>query len=167
VHRIGRTGRAGRSGRAFTIAIPEDGKYIALIEALIGRPIPRITLDGMDEAELEPVGRRRRAPRGTTRVGRKRQPTRTERRVVNERAGPPSERPVAKAEGSAQPHLAPARQEEKHETTVGHAAGSGANDHRRPRPPRPVREPVEKTVVGMGDHVPAFILRDVPLRKKA
>jgi superfamily II DNA/RNA helicase len=168
VHRIGRTGRAGRSGRAFTIAIPEDGKYVALIEALIGRPIPRITLDGMDEAELEPgVGRRRRAPRGTTRVGRKRQPTRTERRVVNERAGPPSERPVAKAEGPAQPHRAPARQEEKHETTVGHAAASGANDHRRPRPPRPVREPVEKTVVGMGDHVPAFILRDVPLRKKA
>ena len=53
VHRIGRTGRAGRSGRAFTIAIPEDGKYVALIEALIGRPIPRITLEGMDEVELE------------------------------------------------------------------------------------------------------------------
>ncbi len=52
VHRIGRTGRAGRSGRAFTIAIPEDGKYVALIEALIGRRIPRIVLEGIDEAEL-------------------------------------------------------------------------------------------------------------------
>ena len=45
VHRIGRTGRAGRSGRAFTISVPEDGKYVGLIEKLIGKPIPRISID--------------------------------------------------------------------------------------------------------------------------
>jgi len=45
VHRIGRTGRAGKSGRAFTIAAGKDDiKYIGSIEALIGKPIPPITL---------------------------------------------------------------------------------------------------------------------------
>jgi superfamily II DNA/RNA helicase len=46
VHRIGRTGRAGKSGRAFTIAAGKDDiKYIGSIEALIGKPIPPITLE--------------------------------------------------------------------------------------------------------------------------
>ena len=46
VHRIGRTGRAGKSGRAFTIAAGKDDiKYIGSIEALIGKPIPPITLN--------------------------------------------------------------------------------------------------------------------------
>ena len=46
VHRIGRTGRAGKSGRAFTIAAGKDDiKRIGSIEALIGQPIPPITLD--------------------------------------------------------------------------------------------------------------------------
>mgnify|MGYP001267066429 FL=1 len=45
VHRIGRTGRAGKSGRAFTIAAGKDDiKYIAVIEKLIGKPIPPIEL---------------------------------------------------------------------------------------------------------------------------
>ena len=48
VHRIGRTGRAGKSGRAFTIAAGKDDiKYIGSIEALIGKPIPPITLDNV------------------------------------------------------------------------------------------------------------------------
>ncbi len=51
IHRIGRTGRAGREGRSFTIATPEDGKYLAAIANLIGKEIPRVTLDGIGEAE--------------------------------------------------------------------------------------------------------------------
>lgn len=40
VHRIGRTGRAGRSGRAFCLVTPQDKKYHAAIETLIGMTIP-------------------------------------------------------------------------------------------------------------------------------
>src|ERR1700757_1744651 len=40
VHRIGRTGRAGMKGRAFTLAAPEDGRFVAAIIALIGKDIP-------------------------------------------------------------------------------------------------------------------------------
>ena len=45
VHRIGRTGRAGRKGHAFTLVLPEDRKYLAGIEQLIGKPIPILGAD--------------------------------------------------------------------------------------------------------------------------
>ncbi len=52
VHRIGRTGRAGRKGHALTLATPEDGKYIASIERLIGYKIPRVDIEDVAGAEL-------------------------------------------------------------------------------------------------------------------
>ncbi len=51
VHRIGRTGRAGREGRAFTIATPEDRLSVEAVEKLIGAPIPRIEIPGLDVVE--------------------------------------------------------------------------------------------------------------------
>ena len=181
VHRIGRTGRAGRSGRAFTIAIPEDGKYIALIQDLIGKAIPRISLDGVAEAEPETgIGRRRRSGRDGVRAGRQRPKAGTERPAARERmsgvpepppalGGPPpaAERATAAPEPAPARFDRPAAQQERKESAVGRGAGGLANGNRRPRrPPRPARDS-EKPVVGMGDHVPAFMLRDVPLRKKA
>ena len=66
VHRIGRTGRAGRNGRAFTIAFPEDGKFVAAIAKLIGRDIPAMEIEGIEREELSEEDRprrgRRRAP---------------------------------------------------------------------------------------------------------
>ena len=53
VHRVGRTGRAGREGHAFTIALPEDGKYISAIEGLTGKEIPRIQIPAFDEGKAE------------------------------------------------------------------------------------------------------------------
>jgi superfamily II DNA/RNA helicase len=181
VHRIGRTGRAGRSGRAFTIAIPEDGKYIALIEHLIGKTIPRISLEGVAEAEPETgVGRRRRPGRGDVRGGRQKPKARTDRPAAQERMSGGSELPVARTEPraakertAAPPERPPARhdrpgaQQERQDFAVSRGAGGVVNGNRRPRrQPRPARD-LENPVVGMGDHVPAFILRDVPLRKKA
>ena len=51
VHRIGRTGRAGIMGHAYTIAVPEDQKYIESITKLIGRKIPI-----MSETEVCKIG---------------------------------------------------------------------------------------------------------------
>src|SRR5437763_4391213 len=50
VHRIGRTGRAGRSGHTYMLVTPRDAKYMEAIERLVGKPIPRHTLDGLAEA---------------------------------------------------------------------------------------------------------------------
>ena len=65
VHRIGRTGRAGMTGHAFTLATPDDGPFVAAIEKLIGVPIPRMQVDGLDVLEFaEGDGRRRGRGRG-------------------------------------------------------------------------------------------------------
>ena len=42
VHRIGRTGRAGHKGHAYTLATPEDTKYLDAIERVIKIKIPPI-----------------------------------------------------------------------------------------------------------------------------
>src|SRR5258706_9471580 len=70
VHRIGRTGRAGKTGRSFMIAMPEDTRQVEAIEALIGKEIPRIAVEGIATAELLPadqLGRRRGRGRGAPR----------------------------------------------------------------------------------------------------
>jgi len=53
VHRIGRTGRAGLKGHAYTIAVPEDGKYIDAITRLIGRDIPKVVLGDQPQAAAQ------------------------------------------------------------------------------------------------------------------
>jgi superfamily II DNA/RNA helicase len=67
VHRIGRTGRAGLTGHAFTLATPDDRLFVDAIEKLIGAPIPRMQVEGMEEvAFAEDDGKRRRGRgRGT------------------------------------------------------------------------------------------------------
>src|SRR4029079_1521648 len=149
VHRIGRTGRAGREGRAFSLAAPEDGLLVSAIEKLIGKEIPRLTVEGIDMLELDSSGKRRRR-------GRAQGPTEERKRHGSERkkaarsrrepAAPEVETPVSAAPASAAPaKLNPARE----------------NGHSR----REERE--DRTVIGLGDHVPAFLLRSVkvPARK--
>ena len=60
VHRIGRTGRAGMTGHAFTLAAPDDKVYVDAIEALVGAPIPRVEVEGLDVVEWSEDGGKRR-----------------------------------------------------------------------------------------------------------
>ncbi len=48
VHRIGRTGRASREGDAFTFMAPDEIAMVRTIEAVIGKPIPRVSEPGFD-----------------------------------------------------------------------------------------------------------------------
>ena len=65
VHRIGRTGRAGMTGHAFTLAAPDDKGFVDAIEKLVGAPIPRMQVEGLDVVEFaEGDGRRRGRGRG-------------------------------------------------------------------------------------------------------
>jgi len=69
VHRIGRTGRAGMAGHAFTIASPDDGKFVAAVEKLIGTTIPRIAVEGVPALELDMTARKGRGGRTSSRGG--------------------------------------------------------------------------------------------------
>jgi ATP-dependent RNA helicase RhlE len=48
VHRIGRTGRATREGDAFTFMAPDEIAMVRTIEAVMGKPIPRVSVPGFD-----------------------------------------------------------------------------------------------------------------------
>ena len=141
VHRIGRTGRAGRNGRAITLATSEDGRYLGNIEKLIGRPIPRLEVDGLKSPAIDTsdTGRRRR-----------RRPAKKDNGVEAE-AGRSKER---KRRGSA------SKSDER--TTNGKDQTAHRNQNRDPE--RKTSAPAPKTnkpVLGFGDDVPAFLRRPV------
>jgi superfamily II DNA/RNA helicase len=149
VHRIGRTGRAGRTGHAFTLGTRDDTKFIAAIEHLIGKPIPRFTIEGMapDAAPAEPDGHEKR---GRGRRDQRGRPQRGERRD--------RPRPERVPDAQATPE-APAEREHHRPAAV---APLPAPDKRRDQPQQRNRDRDRDdgpTPIGMGDHVPAFLLR--------
>jgi superfamily II DNA/RNA helicase len=134
VHRIGRTGRAGKTGRALTVAAPEDGRYIQQIEALIGKPIDRLEIEGVEVGELDTSGGRRRRGRG----GKK--PT--------GRTSSSDERPK-QAKGRDRKPTKPAPRNEERTEEARFQPRKKAGKERKDEP-----------VIGLGEHVPAFLLRD-------
>jgi superfamily II DNA/RNA helicase len=155
VHRIGRTGRAGRSGQSFTLVSPGEEKSLAAIEKLIGQPVewqgPTLAERPQSEGSS-----RRRGGRGEERSrGRKvkvRSSDRSRGRSEEPREEAPAVRPVQ-----------PPREEQQ---------------NRRPRQERTERssdrgyqsrgrrdEDTDEPVIGLGDHVPAFLMRPVAVKK--
>ena len=167
VHRIGRTGRAGREGRAFSIATPEEGKYLSAIEKLIGKPIPRITLEGIDEAQVntesaddadsadEKRGRRPRGRRGEkTREERAAPvPVETNAEATAEDAAPPTAMPEAAPapQNRQEPRQNRADEGREHHRDRGQDRNRDRNERKSHDDDRPVK--------GLGDHMPAFLMR--------
>ncbi|MSP51557.1 MAG: DEAD/DEAH box helicase [Alphaproteobacteria bacterium] len=158
IHRIGRTARAGQKGNAFTLATPEDGDFVAAIEKMMGRAIPRISVVGLGEvAFAESSGRRRRGrpggpspePRAARVAPLRPQP---EKAVTPPPPTPPVQpQPVRfDNQDAAGRDVRPAQQR------------LDRNDRRRDRYPRDNDPPV----VGLGEHVPAFLLRPVVIREE-
>ncbi len=157
IHRIGRTGRAGLPGRAFTLATPDDGRYVQDIEKLIGQPIPPIEIEGFENLAFEEGGRRRgrggrgaraksersssgRARSGTSSAGRARSGATGSGRTKRESTKPAQAKP---------------------ERAAGKAAaakdGSKAKPKQAARPARAEKKSDNKPVKGMGEHMPAFM----------
>jgi superfamily II DNA/RNA helicase len=148
VHRIGRTGRAGKSGVAISIVTRADEKHVTEIEALIGQKIEWLggaTLDSVVEESAEAGGheaRHRRAPAAQSEA----------------RAAGPSrgrKREGAEPKRAASRGKAPEPREPSDRPATAEAA-----------PQRPSRRPKDEDVpvVGLGDHVPSFLLRPVKLK---
>jgi superfamily II DNA/RNA helicase len=154
VHRIGRTGRAGRTGHAFTLGTYDDGKFIAAIERLIGKPIPRMTIDGMAaDAAPAPDERHEKRGRGGRHGGRDRRGHRGERDSRPQRGEPRHHEAPAEAQVQAQEPQRPATVAPLPRPDQRRDAPHGRERHReRDRDDGP-------TPIGMGDHVPAFLLR--------
>jgi len=178
VHRIGRTGRAGLEGHSFTLAAPEDGRFVAAIEKLIGKEIPRMTIDGIDPAELEyDEGKRRRR-----RTAKSDEP----RAAGRKRREAPARETSAREEAVAEAKPKRRRDEEPKRRREEEPKGKRAEPRRRAASNEVVRMTPEgmdgnvtrlptaehgrkhdredaddKRVVGFGDHLPAFLARPV------
>lgn len=139
VHRIGRTGRAGRSGTAWSIVTPDDQRYVDEIEKLINLKIewhgPPAEDVPKDSGQDKPAERRRgRAERGARKAA----------------------SPAAEADRSAKPRRSRREQvsadTRQRPATEDRAPIRGRHDHDDDEP-----------VVGLGEHVPSFLLRPVRL----
>ncbi|MGQ4272649.1 DEAD/DEAH box helicase [Terrihabitans sp. B22-R8] len=159
VHRIGRTGRAGLKGTAMTLVAPSDRRYLAAIEKSTAQDIQWVGEPLADDAVDEAPAR--------SRGGRK------------DRGG--------KSAKSDKPEKAPRKREDRDEPKRPkddeRAARRPSPSEAEARPPRPKSEPVRAArpkddrrgrrsddredgppVVGLGDHVPQFLLRPVRIK---
>ncbi len=161
VHRIGRTGRAGREGFAAMLVTPGDYKALKAIERLLRQEIPWIDEAPPSETEMnEAAEARANGRRRGGRSGRgKGTPSRSGEAAQKRQAG------NGNASGGKQ------REERRHQARHEHHQ---PNPEKRPgakkeaqrpaspaetkRPPQPHRG---KGQPGMGDHVPAFMMRPV------
>jgi superfamily II DNA/RNA helicase len=169
VHRIGRTGRAGKSGRAFTFATSEEGKSVAAIEKLIGKPIRRLELNGGEPeapaaGEAAPARKRAvRRPRKEAAAAPSEAPAMAA--AAPEEVLPPMPVPVAEPEPmlEAEPALLPRTGQRRR------LAEPARPPAARPAPRRaPAKaEPQEAPVVAFGDNIPRFLLRPAPVAAPA
>jgi superfamily II DNA/RNA helicase len=170
VHRIGRTGRAGRLGKAYTIAVTSDDKYISAIESLVKQAIPRGTLpegalEGLSDRPDRPRDEKRDDKRDEKR-GRGRERNRKPRR--DESAPPASMEPIAVIDTPVAEAPAPQarreeprredRRSERREEPRPEQRSEPRDDRRNDRRDRR-EDRRDGNVIGMGDHVPEFILR--------
>ncbi|MBM3562883.1 MAG: DEAD/DEAH box helicase [Alphaproteobacteria bacterium] len=149
VHRIGRTGRAGRSGVAMTIVTEDDMKYVDQIQSLIGKAID---WEGPGFDALPP-------PMETTRP-QERRGDRAGRGMRRERGRRPATEREAPVSLGRPPRGGRSKPEEERFRSPACAAPTAERRERRPRR----HEDDGPPVVGLGDHVPSFLLRPVALR---
>jgi superfamily II DNA/RNA helicase len=190
VHRIGRTGRAGRTGHAFTLVAPGDEKSLAAIESLTETPF---VWEGATVAEAghEPARRSARPPReggrGRERGGRSRdverepsaapraaarrereaRPERTEREAAPERQDRETARPERRERENRPERREREARPERSARPPGERRPERAASEGAPNRDRHVdRGPDGPAVQGLGDHVPAFLMRPTPVKTR-
>lgn len=161
VHRIGRTGRAGKSGRAITLATEEEGRYVASIQKMIGKDIPRIEMEGLSLSGVEiseDAGRkRRRRPRKSgssedVRAAKSPTPKAPAPKAQRQRSRPKAEsRTDTPPEMTEQPEIV--EKPDNPETKETRAPRRKTRSDAKPGRAEPT--------VGFGDDTPAFLLRPV------
>ncbi|HLC08115.1 MAG TPA: C-terminal helicase domain-containing protein, partial [Methyloceanibacter sp.] len=179
IHRIGRTGRAGREGFTAMLVTPKDHKALKAIETLLKQDIPWLDgapefseareTNGRSDGSRGRRGQRSRGPKGgggQARHGAQSSPPPKPTQAANV-----AERPkdVSRAESPRppdKPRPEPQRQPEhkrQPEPPRHHADNGRDRQAHSAKPPQPARSHAPRRLQssGMGDHVPAFMMRSV------
>ena len=148
VHRIGRTGRAGREGYAAMLVSPKDHKALKAIESMLREEISWVG-DAPNPGEIEEAkstarqnGRGRRRGTRNRRNGQKN--TETAETSAQSRTNGKAADSETTGRAKGEPPSKPAP-----DSTPTSASKGRSNQNRN------------KQTVGMGDHVPAFMMRPV------
>jgi len=146
VHRIGRTGRAGRSGKALSLYVPADEKHLDKVQELLGKQIPVIEnpLAGAAPARVEDNS-------GDESPDERRDPPRRRTRSRRRDETPAEPAAAAEAPKPAEPSRGRERNHDRDQDRDRNRDRRGGNRGRGN----------DNRVVGMGDHVPAFLTRDL------
>jgi len=185
VHRIGRTGRAGRSGESFTIVSPGDSRLWDAVLKRIGKDVEPFSPEGLEEAvgEARSRGPAPRRDRFDRKRSRGRGGDRGERRedsppppVVEavETIAPVTEpvdaapAPAAQAEAPAAQPRESGNRRERGGRNRNRSRDRDRDDRNRHGEKRPGEgQGGDDNFKGMGDHVPAFLLRTLGKREDA
>ncbi len=177
IHRIGRTGRAGRSGRTFMLSTPADSKWLRNVQSLIGKPIGVLgttTGTAISAAVAVPVAAAAdaetvRAEAGDEKRGKRRRRRKGDRGTATAQTTEVTETPMEQPEAIEQQPVQQqaTRMDETRRNKDQHRGDDRRRDERRPdrrqsrdgRGERRYREDDFEPVVGLGDHVPEFLLR--------
>ncbi|GGD06333.1 DEAD/DEAH box helicase [Aquisalinus flavus] len=186
VHRIGRTGRAGRPGAAFMLVTPADSKaYESVLKTIGADAIEEADFGDFfeqNQPERKPRGASRKGPARDT-TPRDTTPRDTPPRDTTPRdtsakdatqdkpddkeektARPSRKRAARTSDEPAKSTEAPARKASSDDQTDQNSSGgtvASAEDtgKRTPSRGRSKKKGDDDSVVGMGDHTPAFLLR--------
>jgi superfamily II DNA/RNA helicase len=183
IHRIGRTGRAGREGFTAMLVTPRDHKALKAIEALLKQDIPWLDgapefseareTNGRSDGQRGRRGPRSRGPKGGQvrhSAANSHQPKPThETPPPKQQQAAVAERPKDAPRAESHPPTEPKRQAEphRHHKPQRQAAPHRQhNDNGRDRQAHGAKPPQTHTPrrpqsSGMGDHVPAFMMRSV------
>ncbi len=158
VHRIGRTGRAGKDGRAFSLVTPEDAKYLAAIEKLIGKSIPAHEIGGLTlgTSDIEAAGEDARA--GRKRRGRGRKDDRPKNSAAETSDDKSDDKPQR---GRGRRKSAPRDSAAPEAVVPAEATQHNNGGTVQAFPRRQDDDDGRKPVVGFGDFTPAFLTRPV------
>ncbi len=184
VHRIGRTGRAGRLGHAYMLASRHDQKAVDAIEKLLGKPIDRRVMEGIEVREDEPKrgGDRNRRDGGRGRGGRDRDRRPRERvphgheasmEPLTASAAPAEASPVAAAPIAAAAEPRPATEPRREKPRRERQPRSQQQQpivqtpvrHQSSPEQAPPQQPRVQTTKPDHSQLPAFLLRPIKLPK--
>ena len=130
IHRIGRTGRAGRKGRALTIGTTNDVKFLDAVYKVIGKTIAPIAFEGIKETSIQSEASKLKRKKGTNERNNRTSGGQNQNLTNNLNSRPHNNKKTTEPDRK--------KFSKKHDSddNVG-----------------------EKKVVGMGSHVPNFMLK--------